>query len=327
MTRTIAFFLFDGFQLLDAAGPIAAFEMPGRAMEPRPYSLRLVSRDGGLVASSSGAALQTESIREVRGVDTLVVAGGPGVRAASQCPETVAFVREQAEIAGRVSSVCTGAYILAAAGLLDGREATTHWSRTRDFARRFPKVLFRPDRIYTRDGRFWTSAGITAGIDLALALIEDDLGAEVSKQVARQLVVYHRRGGGQSQFSALLEFDSPGNRFASLFPWIRENIGEVLSVDRLAQQANMSERNFARAFRKETGVTPAKAVERIRLDAARGLTESTQEPIEAIAARTGFGDAERMRNAFLRMYGQPPQGMRRAMRTGASTQRNQGSPG
>ncbi|WP_315707771.1 GlxA family transcriptional regulator [Brenneria uluponensis] len=317
MKRIIAFFLFDGFQILDAAGPIAAFEMPTRFVQPAPYTLKLLSRDGGLITSSSGAAMQTEPMHQIRSIDTLILAGGIGIHDAAQCPATLAFVRRQAEIARRVCSVCSGAYLLATTGLLNGRQATTHWRRTKDFARRFPKVLFRPDQIYTQDDKFWTSAGITAGIDLALALIEDDLGAELSKQVAQQLVVYHRRGGGQSQFSALLEFDTPGSRFSELLPWIREHIAECLSVQRLAEHACMSERNFARTFRSETGITPAKAVEKIRLELARNLIESTQKPIEAIAIQTGFVDAERMRKAFLRIYGQPPQSVRRAVRAQA----------
>ncbi|MEI7933367.1 MAG: helix-turn-helix domain-containing protein, partial [Alphaproteobacteria bacterium] len=175
----------------------------------------------------------------------------------------------------------------------------------------FPQVKLEPDRIWIRDGKFWTSAGITAGIDLALALIADDLGEAVAKATAQELVVYHRRPGGQSQFSALLEIERPDGRFAPLLDWSREHLAEPLGVERLAGQAGMSPRNFARAFRAETGITPAKAIEQLRLEAARGRVESTLEPIDRIALATGFQDPERMRRAFVRAFGQPPQALRR----------------
>ena len=215
----------------------------------------------------------------------------------------------------RVASVCSGAFILAAAGLLDGRRATTHWSRTAEFARRFPKVRVEPDRIHVKDGPIWTSAGITAGIDLALALIAEDLGEEIAKLTAQQLVVYYRRPGGQSQFSALLELGRPEARFGPLLSWARERLHQSLGVERLADQAAMSPRHFSRAFAAETGVTPAKAVERLRVEAARERIEAGVEPIDSIATRVGFGDPERMRRAFLRAFrstasGSAPHGTR-----------------
>ena len=203
----------------------------------------------------------------------MVVAGGDGTRAALHDERILAFVRRAAGRARRVASVCSGAFLLAEAGLLDGRRATTHWSRTGGFARRFPKVRLEPDRIYVRDGPIWTSAGITAGIDLALALIAEDLGEDVASRTAQQLVVYRRRPGGQSQFSALLELGPAGGRFGPLLGWARERLHEPLGVERLAEQAAMSPRNFARAFAAETGVTPAKAVERLRVEAARERIE------------------------------------------------------
>jgi transcriptional regulator GlxA family with amidase domain len=235
---------------------------------------------------------------------------------AAACPETVAYVRAAAHRARRVASVCTGAFVLAAAGLLDGRRATTHWARAAEFARAYPRVNVEPDRIFIRDGDLWTSAGITAGIDLALALAADDLGEAAAKRAAQQLVVYHRRPGGQSQFSALLEADRPSGRFSPLLAWARERLGEPLPVERLADRAAMSPRHFARAFTAETGMTPAKAVERLRLEAARERVESGAEPIEGVAAHTGFGDPERMRRAFLRAFGQPPQALRRSAMAG-----------
>lgn len=315
MKRTVAFFIFDGFQLLDAAGPIAAFEMPMRGLTPAPYTIKVLSRNGGAVVSSSNAVLYSEPMNRAGAIDTLIVAGGDGSREASRCPATLAFVRKQAKCARRICSVCSGAYILAAAGLLDGRRATTHWSRSSDFAAKFPKVKLLPDKIFTRDGPVWTSAGITAGIDMALALIGEDLGDPVSKRAAQQLVVYHRRNGGQSQFSALLEIDTAQGRFTHLLAWIREHIGDPLTVERLARQACMSERNFARTFVAEIGLTPAKAVEKIRLEMAREQVESGTQTIDRIAADCGFSDAERMRKAFLRIFGQPPQALRRTARS------------
>lgn len=314
MARTIAFLIFDQFQLLDAAGPIAAFEMPTRGLKPAPYLLKVIARSRGQVASSSGVMLSTEAMGAQRAIDTLIVAGGQGTQQAMRCPRTLRFIQEQARKVRRLCSVCSGTYLLAAAGALDGRRATTHWARSNHFMRVFPNVRLHPDKIYIRDGNVWTSAGITAGIDLALALISEDLGEVVAKRVAQELVVFHRRPGGQSQFSALLEIGQDDSRFASLLAWVREHVGEDLSVERLANQANMSPRNFARAFVRATNVTPAKAVERIRLDAARVRVENSADPIEIVADWAGFRDAERMRRAFLRTFGQPPQSLRRAAR-------------
>ncbi|HVH76355.1 MAG TPA: GlxA family transcriptional regulator [Stellaceae bacterium] len=314
MTRTIGILIFPDFQLLDAAGPIAAFEMAARESAPCAYRLRLLAREAGPVTSSSGVALVAEGLAQPGALDTLIVAGGRGAREAAPDQQTIAWLRGAAPATRRVASVCTGAFLLAAAGLLDGRRATTHWQRAQLFARRYPAVKVEPDRIFVRDGKFWTSAGITAGIDLALALIAEDLGDAAAKRAAQLLVVYHRRPGGQSQFSALLELGRPDGRFAPLFGWMRERLGEELPVERLAERAAMSPRNFARAFLAETGMTPAKAVERLRLEAARAEVETGHEPIDRVALRIGFRDPERMRRAFLRAFGQPPQALRRAAR-------------
>ena len=311
MTRTIAFLIYPNFQLLDAAGPIGAFEMPAREMDPPPYALKVIAKTSGLVTSSSGVIMLAEAFGDPAAIDTLVVAGGQGTEAAARDRYTRDFVREVARTARRVTSVCSGAYILAAAGLLDGKRATTHWGRTLHFPTVFPKVKLEPDRIWVRDGQIWTSAGITAGIDLALALIADDLGETVARRTAQELVVYHRRPGGQSQFSALLEIERPNGRFGGLLAWARERVGEPLGVERLAGEAGMSPRNFARAFLAETGVTPAKAVERIRLEVAREQVEDGRLGLEAVARACGFNDPERMRRAFLRAFGQPPQALRR----------------
>lgn len=310
MTRRLALVIFPGFQLLDAAGPITAFEIAER-YRPGAYALTVVAPGGGQITSSAGVTFAATALPDGP-FDTVMVSGGDGTRSLKELVEIVAWLK--GTTARRQTSVCSGAYVLAEAGLLDGRRATTHWSRTDDFARRYPKVKLDADRIFIRDGEVWTSAGITAGIDLALALIEDDLGADVARRVAQQLVVHQRRPGGQSQFSALVELGGRSGRFADLMDWMRGHLGESLTVERLAAQAAMSPRNFARAFTAETGTTPAKAVERLRLEAARTAVETGRAPIDQVAEAAGFGDPERMRRAFLRAFGQPPQALRRAAR-------------
>ncbi|MFA7263301.1 MAG: GlxA family transcriptional regulator [Caulobacter sp.] len=310
--RTIGVLIFPDFQLLDAAGPIGAFEIAGR-FAPGTYDIVVLSRDGGPVASSSGATLNSTAFASAGRLDTLLVSGGEGTRGEAICEATLAFVRATAATVRRTASVCSGAYVLAQAGLLDGRRATTHWNRTADFARRFPKVKLEPDRIWVRDGAVWSSAGITAGIDLALALVAEDLGEDIARKAAQQLVVYHRRPGGQSQFSAMLELEA-GGRFDAVTAWARENLRNPLTVAELADRAGMSERNFARAFAAQTGFTPAKAIERLRVEAARALLDSQPLQVEDVALETGFGDAERMRRAFIRAFGQPPQALRRGAR-------------
>jgi transcriptional regulator GlxA family with amidase domain len=313
MNRTIGVLVFPRFQILDATGPIAAFEVGGR-IAGKPYDIRLFAREAGMVQSTAGVALPAEGLGAARGIDTLLIAGGDGVRTAASDAGLIDFIKAQAKTARRVASVCSGTFVLAAASLLDGKRATTHWSRSAAFTQAHPQVRLEPDRIFVKDGSVWSSAGISAGIDLALAMVAEDLGEPIAKAAAQQLVVYRRRPGGQSQFSALLELDQPGGRFARLMGWMRERLSEPLGVEQLAREAAMSPRNFARAFLAETGVTPAKAVERLRVEAARERIESGPEPIDVIAAAIGFGDPERMRRAFLRAFGQPPQALRRAAR-------------
>lgn len=315
MPRIIAFVIFPRMQILDATGPLAAFEIAER-YRPGTYELRMVSTTPGAVASTAGARLIAEPLADPADIHTLMVAGGEGSREASRDEVLLDHVRVVAALGRRTTSVCSGSYVLAAAGVLDGRPATTHWSLSADFARRFPNVKLQADRIWTRDGDVWTSAGITAGIDLALALIGEDLGQEIARKTARQLVVYHRRPGGQSQFSALAELDPGGGRFSGLLDWARGNLRGSLTVETLAGEAAMSPRNFARAFAAETGVTPAKAIERLRLEAARTAVEDTGAGIDVIARDTGFADPERMRRAFVRAYGHPPQSLRRSARSG-----------
>ncbi|WP_206244674.1 GlxA family transcriptional regulator [Novosphingobium terrae] len=316
MPRTLALYLYEEFQLLDACGPITSFEIAGR-MHDTPYRLTLLSAKGGPVRSSSGVALETIAAdADALSIDTLIVVGGNGSRDAMRDPAVVTFLRQAAGRVRRLCSVCSGAFLLASAGALDGRRATTHWRRAKLLARLFPKVAVDVDRIHIRDGDVWTSAGITAGIDLALALIGDDLGEDLARAVAQDMVVYYRRPGGQSQFSALAELGGDGAHFAPLLDWVRAHLDQRLTIDVLAAQAAMSPRNFSRAFTRDMGMSPAKAVERLRLDVARERVESSPAPIEQIAATLGFHDPERMRRAFIRAFGQPPQAMRRLARHG-----------
>ncbi len=305
MPRQIAFLIYPDFQLLDAAGPIAAFEIAARHA-PGSYSLRVVAATAGLIESSSGASMLARPLARARGIDTLIVAGGEGSRSAMTCAKTRRFVRSCAIQARRTASVCSGSYVLAAADVLDGKRATTHWSRAADFARKFPRVHLDPDRIFVKDGSVWTSAGITAGIDLSLAMIEADLGESIARRTAQQLVVYYRRPGGQSQFSALLDMEQPNGRFASLLDHVRRHLAKRHSVADLAEHACMSPRNFSRAFQAETGMTPAKAIEQLRAETARGSIAGTGRSVQDIARLCGFGNAERMRRTFVRLFGAPP---------------------
>ena len=315
--RLIVVLAFEDVQLLDIAGPLQAFASTNEvAQGPRgtPYRLVVVSRRGGTLASSSGLPLVTAPIAGLRGsaIDTLIIPGGPGVQAASRDARTLAWVCRQAASVRRLASVCTGAFLLAEAGLLAGRRATTHWKSCERLQQHHPDVDVQPDPIYVRDGRIWTSAGITAGIDLSLALIEEDLGRKVAMQVARHLVVFLTRPGGQSQFSAPLAAQQAAadgnapNQFAPLHSWIAAHVADDLRVERLAEQAGMSPRTFARVYAATMGTTPAHMVEKIRVEAVRRALEDTDMPIKQIAGRCGFGQEERLRRAFARQVGTTP---------------------
>jgi transcriptional regulator GlxA family with amidase domain len=309
MTRRCAFLIYPGFQLLDAAGPLTAFEIAARYNHGS-YDLQVVAAQAGEVRSSAGVSLYAKQFGRAQAVDTLVVAGGDGAVIAAQCQKTLRFVKACARLARRTTSVCSGAYVLAAAGLLNGRPATTHWSCALDFRRRFPHVHLDPDRIFVKSEHFWTSAGITAGIDLALALIEEDLGEVTARQTAQQLVVYYRRPGGQSQFSALLHAERTNGRFVGLMDHVRSNLCASHSVDALAEFSCMSARNFSRAFQAETGMSPAKAVERVRVETARAALGANGRSVKEVAQCCGFGSAERMRRSFLRIFGVSPRALK-----------------
>src|SRR6202051_3441206 len=320
----IGVLVFSDFQLLDAAGPISVFEIASRlagaasSIKVVPsiklLPIKVLAVTPGPVRSSSGVEIVARGLKPHGAISTLIVAGGLGVRAAARCDRTLAFVKAMARRGARIASVCSGAYILAEAGLLDGRRATTHWRRTRHFLSAYPAVKLEPDRIFVRDGNIWSSAGITAGIDLALALAAEDFGEEIAQKTARQLVLYNRRSGGQSQFSSLLELKAPSGRFGPLLAWAREHLEAPLTVEDLADRAGMSARHFTRAFIAETGTTPSKAIERLRIEVARQRVQSSSEAIERVAQSTGFRGPERMRRGFIRAFGQPPQSLRRAAR-------------
>lgn len=313
--HTIAVIVFPGFQLLDVSGPIAAFEIAER-FHAGGYDLALLAPGGGEVTSSSGLQLAARPLAK-RSFDTVIVSGGDILHSPPAATKIVAWLKQAN--ARRFASVCSGAFLLAEAGLLDGKSATTHWDSTEHFHRRYPKVRLDAERIFIRDGNVWTSAGISAGIDLALALIEEDFGTALARRTAQQLVVHQRRPGGQSQFSGLVELGGRTGRFVELIEWMRAHIAEKLTVERLAERTGMSPRNFARSFTDETGTTPAKAVERLRLETARNEIETTHLPLDRIAEASGFGDPGRMRRAFLRAFGQPPQSLRRASQAGGTT--------
>ncbi len=310
VSRTVAFFIFPDFQLLDLAGPLAAFQMAGFVAAGEPYRTLVLSQTGGPIRCTAGVSLDSIAAAD-HAPDTLIVVGGRGARDGRNTPERLATVRRLAARSRRVASVCTGAFILAEAGLLDGRRATTHWRQAARLQREQAAVTVDGDRIFIQDGAVWTSAGITAGIDLALAMIEADCGLDLSRAVAQELVVYQRRPGGQSQFSAMLALEPQSDRVRRALIFAQEHLADDLPVERLAAIACISPRHFGRAFRAETGETPAKAVERLRAEAARVRVEAGGEPIERIARATGFADPERMRRAFLRRFGQPPQALRR----------------
>jgi transcriptional regulator GlxA family with amidase domain len=306
----VGFVVSPGFQVMSFAA-VSAFEFANVSAREKLYDIQLLSETGGAVPTSLGMSIDTMSFG-APDFDTLIVSGL--MEPAPSTSGMIGFVQAALRACRRVASICTGAFILAEAGLLDGRRATTHWLIARDLQARFPKVRMEEDRIFIIDGPIWTSAGMSAGIDLALGMVEKDFGAELARSVAQKLVVYHRRAGGQSQHSALLEMDAKSDRIQSALAYAKRNLHTPLTVEQLAEAARLSPRQFSRAFRAETGQSPAKAVEHLRVEAARLMMEQSRHPIDVVATETGFADRERMRRAFLRAFGQPPQAMRRNAR-------------
>lgn len=313
---------FDGVQSLDVTGPVEVLTRGGQ-LAGEPYDVELVGARAGAadVRTSSGLTLRVErSLAQVRvrRIDTLVVAGGDGTAAAVGDRQLIAAIRRVAGRARRVTSVCSGAFLLAEAGLLDGRRATTHWDACDLLQRRYPAVTVDPDPIFVRDGHVATSAGVTAGMDLALALVEEDHGPDVALATARRLVMYVQRPGGQAQFSAPLQAQVAGatarHPIQAVQRWVVAHPDADASVEALAARAAMSPRHFARAFAAEVGTTPARWVEGVRVEAARLLLETADQPVDAVAAASGFGSAETLRRAFLRHLRVAPTDYRKRFR-------------
>ena len=324
-TRRVTVVAFPNAQTLDVTGPHEVFSAASRwlgAFDARPpaYAVELVARAGGPMHMSSGLRIVPDrTCRRVRGaIDTLIVAGGVGTDAALRDAGLLSWLRRTAPLARRLASVCTGAFLLAEAGLLAGRRATTHWARCEELAARYPDVHVEPDPIFVRDGDVWTSAGVTAGMDLALALVEQDHGRELALQVARWLVCFLKRPGGQSQFSAQLAAQLAERQpIREVQAWISDHLKADLSVEALATLAMMSPRNFARVFSAEVGTTPARYVESVRVEAARRRLEETTDGTDGVAMHSGFGSAETMRRAFLRHLHVSPTDYRQRFRKSA----------
>ncbi|MGL5165525.1 MAG: GlxA family transcriptional regulator [Afipia sp.] len=311
--KRIGLVVFPGFQILDLVA-ISVFELANTAAKANVYDIEVLSEHGGLVASSSGVPVETRRFGKTK-FDTVMVMGWMAPLPSS--PGLLAFLNSASKASRRTASICTGAFVLAEAGLLEGRRATTHWAFARSMQARFPGIKVQEDKIFIVDGPVWTSAGMTSCIDLCLAMVESDLGVDIARDVARKMVVYHRRTGGQSQFSALLELHPKSDRIQDALAYAKKNLKNELSVEILAAAARLSPRQFSRAFRAETGQSPAKAIENLRVEAARMLIEEAEHPVDVIARETGFSDPERMRRAFLRAFGQPPQAIKRAARMAA----------
>jgi transcriptional regulator GlxA family with amidase domain len=317
----IALFSFANAQALDLVGPhqiLAAVNDELPKDEPG-YLLEIVASKAGPCLMSSGLAVMANRSYgggNWQGLDTLIVVGGEGTGAAMRDRQLVAAIRTAAKHARRIVSVCTGAFLLAEADLLKGKRATTHWGSCAQLQRRYPDTTVETDPIFVRDGNVWTSAGVTAGMDLALALVEEDFGHEMALKIARRHVLYMIRPGGQSQFSAQLAAQAQNaGRLANVISWIPDHLDEDLSVPSLASRAAMSERNFARNFRNETGETPARFIDRTRLEAARRLLTGSDLSVDAVAARCGFGSAERMRRSFQRQVRVSPNAYRQRFRS------------
>jgi transcriptional regulator GlxA family with amidase domain len=313
-TRRVVIVGYEDAESLDLSGPAEVFAaaslLSGADAGGEPlYEIEVVASDGDPIKTTSGLRIVPDaSIAESRGkIDTLMVAGGTGAFAAAADADLVGWIAAAAPRSRRVSAVCSGAFPLAAAGLLDQKRATTHWSACELLAERHPGASVEPDSIYVRDGETWTSAGVTAGIDLALAMVEDDHGRGLAREVARWLVVFVQRPGGQSQFSShVTAVQADREPLRELQGWIADHLGEDLRVEALADRVHMSTRNFARAFRREVGLTPAAYVEAVRIERAKQRLEEAAEPVEAVARSCGFGSAETMRRAFARRVGVPP---------------------
>ncbi|QUW65261.1 DJ-1/PfpI family protein [Pseudomonas synxantha] len=315
MPKIIHVLAFENAQVLDVTGPLQVFASANDLLRqrglPLPYAVNVIAAQPEPVRTSAGLALLAEPLPAIDApCDTLVIAGGWGVYAAAEDPTLVQWVRDKSRHTRRMASVCTGAFLLAASGLLDGCRVATHWTRCEELARKFPALTVEANPIFIQQGAVWTSAGVTAGIDLCLALVEDDLGRAIALEVARHLVVFLKRPGGQSQFSVTLSLQRSDSRFADLHAWIADHLTLDLNIASLAAQAGMSERSFVRHYRAETGQTPARAVELIRVETARRQLADSTTSIKRIAMQCGFGCEETLRRSFVRALSVTPQAYR-----------------
>jgi transcriptional regulator GlxA family with amidase domain len=308
--RRVVILAFPGVQPLDVIGPAEVFAGADAIAGGGAYSVDVVAKEPDPIAvrGAGYSLLPKLTTARCRGpIDTLVVAGGVGVRAAEEDVELIRWIRSAARRSRRVTSVCSGSFLLARAGLLEGRTVTTHWASTEELARRHPELRVDPSPIFVRDGDVWTSAGVTSGMDLSLALVEEDLGREIAVEIARWLVLFLQRPGGQAQFSSHLTAQVAERRpLRELQSWIADNLDGDLRVETLAERAAMSPRNFARFFRREVGMTPAAFVEELRIERARQLLEDSADPVDAVSLQCGFGTPETMRRAFARRVGVSP---------------------
>ncbi|AZF63035.1 GlxA family transcriptional regulator [Pseudomonas sp. LBUM920] len=315
MTRTIHVLAFNNAQVLDVTGPLQVFattnDLARQRGQPLPYAVSVIAAQADPVMTSAGLALVAAPLPAADApCDTLVIAGGWGVYGAAEDAALVDWVTQKARHTRRMTSVCTGAFLLAASGLLDGCRVATHWTRCEELARKFPSLTVEANPIFIQQGSVWTSAGVTAGIDLCLALVEEDLGRAVALEAARHLVVFLKRPGGQAQYSVALSLQKGDGRFADLHAWVAENLTLDLNIPTLAAQAGMSERSFVRHYRAETGQTPARAVELIRVETARRQLADSTASIKRIAVQCGFGCEETLRRSFLRALEVTPQAYR-----------------
>ena len=299
----IGFIVYPAFSPMNL-GVTSVFETVNWKLGSQVYDITLLSENGGPVATTLGSRIETSSFKR-RTFETLIIAGS--VVPPEPTPALLDYLRSAVHRTRRIASVCTGALVLAEAGLLDGRRATTHWRFAGNMQRRYPRIAVEEDRIFVIDGPIWTSAGMSAGVDLALTMVEKDFGTEITRAVAKLLVVYHRRTGGQSQHSTLLDLDATSDRVQTALTYAKAHLSDPLSVDALAQAAFLSPRQFSRLFREETGQSPAKAIERMRVESARLMMEAGRFSVDEVARKNGFGNRERMRRSFLRTFGQSPQ--------------------
>lgn len=308
--RPVEIVAFPDLQLLDVAGPLQVFasanDFERQAGRPPPYAIKVVSRTSPVNTSAGLPIVAARLPPPGKPVDTLIIAGGSSVHDACLDKSLLRWLTARANEARRVASVCTGAFLLGAAGLLDGRRAVTHWSDCERLARSFPKSRVDMNAIFVRDGALWTSAGVTAGIDMSLAQVEEDIGHAAAAAVARELVVFLKRPGGQAQFSTVLTYQERDHTFDALHGWMAGNLAQDLSVPALARRAGISERSLLRHYRTHLGVTPARAVEKMRVEAACQLLGTTRDPVKRIARRCGFGSEETMRRSFFRQMAVAP---------------------